>query len=145
MLKFQLDELLVLNNMTKIELSKLTGIRQPTIYNICSGKIKEIPVTAIEKICEVLSCQPGDFIKFESELNLVERRRMNMKREFTIKKTTKEERQAYADNAIALSTLDSPEPTSETKDLINEYVKGNMELEDVKNSVIDRYKKAAQN
>jgi putative transcriptional regulator len=63
-IKFRLKKVLAINEMTQKQLSDLTGIRPPTISAICTGSIKHIPVGALEKICEVLNCQPGDIMEF---------------------------------------------------------------------------------
>lgn len=71
MLKLKLKVLLAMNNMTQKELSQLTGIRPPTISAICNGAIKQFPIDALEKICDVLDCQPSDIIEYKrSEPNL---------------------------------------------------------------------------
>ena len=46
-------------------------------------------------------------------------------------------------NALALSTLDAPEPTPETMELIEQYIQGNMELEYIKMSIIESYQEKA--
>ena len=51
--------------MTQKELAEKTGIRPPTISAICNNTIKELPVGVIEKICQVLECQPGDIMEME--------------------------------------------------------------------------------
>ena len=67
MLKFKLKVLLAMNNMTQKDLAARTGIRPPTVSAIATGKIQLFPVTAIEKICDVLKCQPGDIMEFVPE------------------------------------------------------------------------------
>ena len=62
--KFKLKVLLAEKNMTQKELAQKTGIRPPTISAICTGSVKQFPVGAIEKICAVLSCQPGDIMEY---------------------------------------------------------------------------------
>lgn len=60
MLKSNLKVLLAQNNMTQSKLSELTGIRPGTITNIVNNNIKQIPVDAACKICELLQCDIGD-------------------------------------------------------------------------------------
>lgn len=64
---------------------------------------------------------------------------------YLIKDTTKEERKEIVKNALAISLLDAGEPTDETKELINLYIDGNMELDEVKSKVLERYKKEVKN
>lgn len=63
-LKITLKVLLAMRDMTQKDLAEATGIRPPTISAICTGSIKEIPVGVLERICEALNCQPGDFLTY---------------------------------------------------------------------------------
>ena len=67
MIKFRLKVLLAMRDMTQIQLSEITGVRQPTISAICTGSAKHLPVDVIEKICKALDCQPGDIIQYVPE------------------------------------------------------------------------------
>ena len=53
-----------LRGMTQKELAEKTGIRPPTVSAICVGTVKHLPVDALEKICDVLDCQPADLMEF---------------------------------------------------------------------------------
>ena len=64
MIKFKVKVLLAMREMTQKELAEKTGIRPPTISAICTGTIKHLPVDVLERICDVLDCQPGDIIEF---------------------------------------------------------------------------------
>ena len=64
MIKFKVKVMLAMREMTQKELAEKTGIRPPTISAICTGTIKHLPVEALDKICTVLECQPGDLIEF---------------------------------------------------------------------------------
>ncbi len=64
MIRFKVKVWLAMRDMTQKELADRTGIRPPTISAICTGTIKHLPVEALDKICTVLNCQPGDLIEF---------------------------------------------------------------------------------
>ena len=64
MIKFKVKVWRAMRDMTQKELADRTGIRPPTISAICTGTIKHLPVEALDKICTVLECQPGDLIEF---------------------------------------------------------------------------------
>jgi putative transcriptional regulator len=64
MIKFKVKVMLAMREMTQKELAEKTGIRPPTISAICTGTIKHLPVDVLERICDVLDCQPGDIIEF---------------------------------------------------------------------------------
>lgn len=59
---------------------------------------------------------------------------------YMISETTQEERRKFVDDAIALSSLDSAQPTDFTKNLYEKYIKGELELSEIKNIVQSRYK-----
>ncbi len=51
------------------------------------------------------------------------------------------DRKKKVDDALAISTLDAKEPTIETKKLAVEYISGNIEIPEMLEEVIARYKK----
>ncbi len=64
MIKFKVKVMLAMREMTQKELAEKTGIRPPTVSAICLGTVKHLPVDALEKICNVLDCQPGDLMEY---------------------------------------------------------------------------------
>ncbi len=50
--------------MTQKRLAEITGIRPPTVSKIFLGTISRVPVNALNKICKVLGCQPGDLMTY---------------------------------------------------------------------------------
>ena len=67
MIKFKVKVMLAMREMTQKELAEKTGIRPPTISAICLGTIKHLPVDALDKICDVLDCQPADIMEHIKE------------------------------------------------------------------------------
>ena len=63
----------------------------------------------------------------------------DMGKDYSIKNTTKVQREKIANEALGISTLDAAEPSEETKALMGEYIDGKMELEDVLKATIKRY------
>ena len=63
-IRYHLKALLADRNMTQKELAEATGIRPPTISAICVGSVKQLPIGALDKICTVLNCQPGDILEY---------------------------------------------------------------------------------
>ena len=66
-IKFKVKVMLAMRGMTQKELAERTGIRPPTVSAICVGSVKHLPVDALEKICDVLDCQPADLMEFVRE------------------------------------------------------------------------------
>lgn len=64
MIKFKVKVLLAINEMTQKELAEKTGIRPPTVSAICTGAVKHLPIEALNRICAVLNCQPGDLMEY---------------------------------------------------------------------------------
>ena len=64
MIKFKAKVLLAINEMTQKELAEKTGIRPPTVSAICTGAVKHLPIEAVNRICAVLNCQPGDLMEY---------------------------------------------------------------------------------
>ena len=64
MIKFKVKVMLALREMTQKELAEKTGIRPPTISAICTGTIKHLPVDVLDRVCDVLDCQPGDIVEY---------------------------------------------------------------------------------
>lgn len=64
MIKSRLKVMLAVREMTQKDLADRTGIRPPTVSAICTGAVKQYPMSAMDKICEVLECQPGDILEY---------------------------------------------------------------------------------
>ena len=62
-----------------------------------------------------------------------------MGKDYSIKNTTKVQREKIANEALGISTLDAPEPSEETKALVQEYIDGKTEIEDVLKATIKMY------
>ena len=58
-----------MREMTQKELVERTGVRQPTISALCTGKAKHLPLDVLEKMCEVLHCQPGDLFEYVPDVS----------------------------------------------------------------------------
>ena len=64
-----LDEVLRSRNMTSKELCRLVGITEANLSILRSGKAKGIRFRTINRICYYLSCDVGDILKFNGELD----------------------------------------------------------------------------
>ena len=71
-IKFKLKIQLAMKEMTQKQLAEVTGIRPPTISSMCTGTVKQIPVYALERICDILDCQPGDIMEYVPEESMRE-------------------------------------------------------------------------
>lgn len=61
-----LDQLLEERGMQSVELANAIGITKANLSILKTGKAKAIRFSTLERICEVLDCQPGDLISYEA-------------------------------------------------------------------------------
>ncbi|HJG22078.1 helix-turn-helix transcriptional regulator [Enterococcus durans] len=59
-----LDVMLAKRKMSVTDLSEKVGITMVNISILKNGKAKAIRFSTLDKICEVLHCQPGDIIEY---------------------------------------------------------------------------------
>lgn len=60
----RLQELLEEKNMNLYQLHQLTGIAYHVLKGHKSNGAKRIDYKTLEKICEVLNCEPAEFFEF---------------------------------------------------------------------------------
>ncbi|MCC5925500.1 MAG: helix-turn-helix transcriptional regulator [Bacteroidetes bacterium] len=64
-----LDVMLARRKMSLTELSEAVGITMANLSILKSNKAKAIRFSTLEKICEVLDCQPGDILEFSADVD----------------------------------------------------------------------------
>lgn len=62
-----LDVMLAKRKMSVTELSQAVGITLPNISILKHGKAKAVRLETLDKICQVLDCQPGDLLEYRRE------------------------------------------------------------------------------
>lgn len=62
-----LDVMLARRKMRSRELAERIGITEQNVSLLKSGKVKGVRFETLEKICEILECQPGDLLAFAPE------------------------------------------------------------------------------
>jgi putative transcriptional regulator len=60
-----LDVMLAKRKMRSKELATRIGITEQNVSLLKSGKVKGMRFDTLEKICEVLECQPGDILEYK--------------------------------------------------------------------------------
>ncbi|MBN2419043.1 MAG: helix-turn-helix transcriptional regulator [Deltaproteobacteria bacterium] len=60
-----LDVMLAKRKMKLNDLADLVGITPQNLSVLKTGKAKAVRFTTLEKLCDVLDCQPGDILEFE--------------------------------------------------------------------------------
>ena len=66
-IEINLDLMLVKRKMSLTELSQRIGITMANLSILKQGHARAIRFSTLEKICEVLDCQPGDLIGFKKD------------------------------------------------------------------------------
>jgi putative transcriptional regulator len=63
----KLDDLLHDRRMTLTDLADRVGMTLANLSILKTGKARAIRFSTLDAICEALSCQPGDILRFEPE------------------------------------------------------------------------------
>ena len=62
-----IDVMLAKRKMSVTELSEKLGITMANVSILKNGKAKAVKIETINKLCEVLDCQPGDLFAYEED------------------------------------------------------------------------------
>lgn len=67
MIIVRIDVMLAKRKMSVTELTEKLGLTMANVSLLKNGKVKAIKLTTLEKLCEVLQCQPGDILEYVKE------------------------------------------------------------------------------
>lgn len=62
-----LDVMLAKKKISVTQLSEMLNITMANVSILKTGKAKAIRFSTLEKICEILECQPGDILEYRKE------------------------------------------------------------------------------
>ncbi len=62
-----LDVVLAKRKMSMTELSEKVGVTMANLSILKNGRARAVRFGTLEKLCEVLECQPGDILEYRSE------------------------------------------------------------------------------
>ncbi len=62
-----LDIMIAKRKISSGELAEKVGITQANLSILKTNKARAIRFSTLEKICEVLECQPGDILEYRSD------------------------------------------------------------------------------
>ncbi|KAB8063794.1 helix-turn-helix domain-containing protein [Janthinobacterium violaceinigrum] len=62
----RLDLVLARKKVKSKELAAFIGITEQNLSLLKSGKVRGVRFDTLSKICEMLECQPGDILEFDS-------------------------------------------------------------------------------
>lgn len=66
-IRITLDVMMAKRKISLTELAEKIGITQANLSILKNEKAKAIRFSTLEKLCDVLQCQPGDIIVFSEE------------------------------------------------------------------------------
>ena len=67
MIRVDLDVMMARRKMSLTELSSKVGITMANLSILKNGHAKAVRFSTLERICQVLECQPGDILEFKEE------------------------------------------------------------------------------
>jgi putative transcriptional regulator len=67
MIIIRMDRVMADRKISLNDLSEQVGVSVVNLSNLKTGKVKAIRFSTLEKICEVLDCQPGDILEYEKD------------------------------------------------------------------------------
>lgn len=67
MIVVNLDVMLAKRKMSLTELSERVGITIANLSVLKNGRAKAVRFETLDKICEILDCQPGDILEYRDE------------------------------------------------------------------------------
>ncbi len=67
MIIIHIDVMLAKRKMSVTELTEKVGLTMANISLLKNGKVKAIKLSTLNKICEVLQCQPADVLEYKED------------------------------------------------------------------------------
>ena len=67
MIRINLDVMMARRKMSLTVLAERVGITLSNLSILKTGKAKAVRISTLERICQVLDCQPGDVLEYRHE------------------------------------------------------------------------------
>lgn len=64
MIVINIDVMLAKRKMSVTELTEKVGLTMANVSLLKNGKVKAVKLSTLNKICQVLNCQPGDILEY---------------------------------------------------------------------------------
>lgn len=68
MIVINIDVMLAKRKMTVGELAEKVGFTMANVSLLKNGKVKALKMSTLDKLCEVLECQPGDLLEYRNDI-----------------------------------------------------------------------------
>lgn len=69
MIIINIDVMLAKRKMSVTELAEKVGFTMANVSILKNGKIKALKMSTLDKLCQVLRCQPGDLLEYMEDEN----------------------------------------------------------------------------
>ncbi|MDE5910778.1 MAG: helix-turn-helix transcriptional regulator [Clostridia bacterium] len=69
MIVINIDVMLAKRKMSVTQLTQRVGLTMANVSLLKNGKVKAIKLSTLNKICEVLDCQPADILEYVPDEN----------------------------------------------------------------------------
>ena len=66
-IRITLDKVLAEHSMTARDLAQEVGITEANMSLLRTGKVRGVRFQTLEKICEILDCQPADLLFYDPD------------------------------------------------------------------------------
>ena len=70
MIVINIDVMLAKRKMTVGELAEKVGFTMANVSLLKNGKVKALKMSTLDKLCEVLQCQPADLLEYREDENV---------------------------------------------------------------------------
>lgn len=67
MIKLNLPVLFAQRNIRVADVDRLTSISRSTLYRLYNDDVIKIDIAAIDELCKLLNCTPGDIILYQED------------------------------------------------------------------------------
>lgn len=67
-IRINLDVVMAKRKMRLKTLAQAMDITEANLSILKNGKAKAVRLSTLDKLCEILECQPGDILEFESNI-----------------------------------------------------------------------------
>ncbi len=68
MIVINVDVMLAKRKMTVGELAEKVGFTMANVSLLKNGKVKALKMSTLDKLCQVLECQPGDLLEYKNDV-----------------------------------------------------------------------------
>jgi len=69
-IKVEIDRMLADRKWSIKKLAEVSGVTRSNVWKLVRGRTTFVKLATVNAICRALECQPGDFLKYEAQMDL---------------------------------------------------------------------------